>query len=236
MKPWMTVEEVLRIDPEFFNRRGDLSWTLDPASRSIRSRFGDATVRVQCKPDGSPDFDRVVYGEAPNINCVVWGLDSSDTYRVAVVVQERPFADNPDGTRPDKAIVFGQPCIMGFSVAKLVGVKSALAFEAANDTVLREALEEAGAGVVSRPVPLGHHNPNPTFCATWSQLYELMVDLRTVQAPTDSTELIHRAEYLPAREVFHRIAVGEHEGVNYRSATANHAFFIWLARHPQALT
>ena len=82
---------------------------------------------------------------------------------------------------------------------------------------------------------MGHHNPNPTFCATWSQLLEIQVDLDLVTSQVDSSELIYKAEYLPVSEVYRRIALGEFEGVNYRSATANNALMVWLARHPEAL-
>ena len=80
-----------------------------------------------------------------------------------------------------------------------------------------------------------HHNPNPTFCATWSELFSVEVDLSKVTSQTDRSELIYRAEYLPLDEVLSRIGKGEFEGVNYRSATANDAFFVWLARHPRML-
>jgi hypothetical protein len=219
----------------FFKNRGVNSWSVDALKRRMSSRFGFVEVRVQTKPDGTPDFDRAVYGEAPNINAVCWGIDqSTGKYKVGVVVQSRPFADNPDGTAAEQPIVFGQPCVMAFSMEKLVGIAAMQAFEAPSDTVVREALEELGSAVIGRPQSMGHHNPNPTFCATWSGLFEVQIDLEKLQQPTDTTELIHRAEYLPVSEIVHRISVGEHDGVNYRSATANNAFFVWLARHPEA--
>src|SRR5690606_5948600 len=145
------------------------------------SRFGFGEVRVQTKPDGSLDFDRLVYGEALNINCVVWGRDTDGIYRVAVVTQVRPFADMPDGTPADPPIVFGQPCVMGFR-NNLGGSRNlAPAFEAADDAAVREALEEAGAEGVLSVRQMGHHNPNPTFVTSWSELFEIEVDLTKIR-------------------------------------------------------
>jgi hypothetical protein len=208
---------------------------MDIDNRRIYSRFGFGEIRVQMKPDGSPDFDRLVYGEAPSINCVVWGRAKDGTLKVAVVIQARPFADMPDGSFARLSLAFGQPCVMGFR-DNLGGSRNlASAFQAADETAVKESLEEAGATVVVNIRQMGYHNPNPTFCATWSELFEIEVDLAKIQEFTDKTELIYRAEYLPIREVLTRIGEGEYEGVSYRSATANDAFFVWLARHPEAL-
>lgn len=237
-KLWVSPKEALAITPTFFEDRGENAWQADAENRRISSRFGFAEVRVQLTPDGSLDFDRVVYGEAPNINAVVYGVRDG-TYYVAVVIQARPFADLPVSTPKnfapaDPPIVFGQPCVMGF-LEKIVGAELSTAFESADGAAVREALEEAGAYGILSVEAMGHHNPNPTFCATWSQLLEIQVDVDTVAAQVDSSELIYKAEYLPVAEVNRRIAVGEHEGVCYRSAAANAAFMVWLARHPEAM-
>jgi len=233
MAGWITPAAALEQDPEFFTKRGENAWQIDAKNRRIHSRFGFAEVRVQTKPDGTPDFDRAVYGEAPNINAVVYGV-RDDTYYVAVVIQARPFSDLPDGTPADLPIKFGQPCVMGF-LNKIVGQQLAAAFESADEAAIREALEEAGATGILSVEAMGFHNPNPTFCATWSTLLDIQVDLTTVTSRVDAAELIYKAEYLPVREVFRRIAIGEFDGVSYRAATPNSAFMTWLARHPEAL-
>lgn len=230
MVAWITALRAEELDPGFFAKRGDNSWAVDAENRRIHSRFGFAEVRVQTKQDGFPDFDRVVYGEAPNINAVVWGKDADGTIKVAVTVQARPFADQPNGNPADTPIVFGQPCVMGF-LKRIVGDKVAAAFERADDGAVREAIEEAGIGAIQEIREMDFHNPNPTFCATWSQLLEIKVDLTKVSEHTDLDELIYRAEYITVDELFSRIANGEHNGVNYRSATANDAFFVWFTKH-----
>ncbi|OGC51806.1 hypothetical protein A2982_03245 [candidate division WWE3 bacterium RIFCSPLOWO2_01_FULL_39_13] len=235
MPTWVSPQEAERRLPGFFKERGENAWKLDVPSRRMYSRSGFAQVRVQTKPDGSPYFDHVVYGEAPGVNAVTWGVTEDGIYKVAVVVQARPFADTPDGQPADPPIIFGQPAVMG-SLKRVVGEEETVeAFEKAEDCALREAVEEAGVGAIKAITLLGYHNPNPASCATWSELLDIEVDLTKVSEHTDKEELIFRAEYLPVREILRRIGVGEHEGVNYRSATANSAFLVWLCRHPEAL-
>lgn len=231
MHLWIKPVEAEEKSPGFFASRGENSWQVDPEQRRIFSRFGFAEVRVQTKPDGSPDFDRVVYGEAPNINAVVYGKDVRGNCQVAVVNQGRPFADMPDGTPADPPLIFGQPCVMGF-LDKILGGSLANAYESADQGAIREAIEEAGSRGILSVSSIGSHNPNPTFCATWSNLFEIEVNLTTISKLVGSSELIHSAEYLPIKEIKRRIAVGSFGGVNYRSATANSAFFTWLCHHP----
>jgi len=114
MPTWISPQEAERRLPGFFKERGENAWKLDVPSRRIYSRFGFAEVRVQTKADGTPDFDRVVYGEAPNINAVTWGIDADGTYKVAVVVQGRPFADTPEGEPADPPIVLVSPASWAF--------------------------------------------------------------------------------------------------------------------------
>lgn len=236
MAGWITPQEALVRDPKFFRKRGKNAWKMDAKNRRIHSRFGFAEVRVQTKPDGTPDFDRVVYGEAPNINAVVWGIDSDGVYRVAVVIQLRPFADHPAGW--NESVTFGQPCVMGF-LDRIVGRKLAEVFESSLTGATREALEEAGAREILSIKEMGGHNPNPTFCATWSELLDIQVDLAKVEERTDKDELIYKAEYMPVKKVLDLIGRGgllpADGGVSYRSATANDAFLVWLSRHPEAL-
>ncbi len=75
--------------------------------------------------------------------------------------------------------------------------------------------------------------PNPTFCATWSELFDIEVNLDLVQDTTDASELIYKAEYVPIKQVLEDIARGWDNGVSYRSATANDALFVWITRHPE---
>lgn len=221
-KAWVSLPEALALDPEFLTKREaampGAEWTYDPERGGFYSRFGFAEYRIQLGADGMPAFGRVVYGETANINGVVWGYDENGNVLIGVTIQERPLADNPDGT--PARIRFGQPCVMGFNLEKVAG----------QDAAIREASEEAGTGsAVIAVEEFGSHNPNPTFCATWSQLFAIQVDLTKVTGQTDRSELIYRAEFVPIVELLRRIHAGEHQGVSYRSATANDAFFVWLA-------
>lgn len=203
--------------------RFKLGWKHRTASREgYFSQYGFAELRVQLDSEGKPAFDRMVYGESPNINAVVYGSRNGVLY-VGVVIQARPFSDKPDGNPADPPIVFGQPCAMGFNLEGVSG----------RDNAIREASEEAGTeSAVINVESLGYHNPNPTFCATWSELFAIQVDLDKIDSQkVDRTEGIYKAEYLPLAELIRRIGLGVYEGVNYRSATANDALFVWLSKH-----
>ena len=65
---------------------------------------------------GTPAFDRVVSGEAPNINAVAYYV-RGDVYYVGVTFQVRPFADTAYGVPADLPIKFAQP-VMGFPATK----------------------------------------------------------------------------------------------------------------------
>ncbi len=234
-KGWITPQEAVRLNPDFFTERGKQEWLYDTRRDGYYSEFGFAEYRIQTGRDGMPAFGRVVYGEKPNINGVVWGKDADGIVKVAVIVQARPLADMPSGMAAEMGIIFGQPCVMGFR-DNFGGMKNLeKVFEAAQDAAVREALEEAGVQDIIDVQNMGHHNPNPTFCATWSELFDIEVDLTKITGVTDRTEQIYRAEYISVKEVLQRIASGEYEGVNYRSATANDALMVWLTRHPEAL-
>jgi len=107
MKGWITPEEAQERNLSF-----KFGWKLDRLRKRFHSRFGKVEIRVQTDADGMPVFDRGVYHEATNINAVVWGRTHDGDILVAVIIQGRPFADNPDGSYADPAIVFGQPCVM----------------------------------------------------------------------------------------------------------------------------
>lgn len=232
-KGWVTVQEALEIDPDFLTNRGEGAWVIDPGNYEIRSRFGFVQIRVQLREDGTLDFDRAVYGEAPSINAVCWGKSpSTGNVLIAVVDQGRPFSDNPDGTPADPPIVFGQPAVLGF-LDKVVGKEAAQAYEKAGEAAIREALEESGATSVINIQSMGYHNPSPTFCATWPALFDVEVDLLEIGVDVDRTELIYKADYYSLADIRERIAAGEYEGVNYRAGMANAALMVWLCRHPE---
>lgn len=216
VKGWVSLEEALRLNPDF-----QPGWKYDPSSHRFDSRFGFAEQRVQLDAEGKLAFDRVVYGEAPNINAVVWGRRDGQIY-IGRTVQSRPFADHHDGEPADPAITFVQPCVMGFNLERVAGTEAAL----------REASEEAGTGnAVLSIKQMRFHNPNPTFCATWSELFEIEVDLDKIEEASDRSELIYRAEFVPLSQAIDDIARGWEDGVSYRSATANDTLFVWLAKH-----
>jgi len=209
MKMWQSLPEVLKIDPDFLKKRGENGWRWNSETGGIESRFGKAMIQVQLKPDGSPDFDRVVYYEPPNINAVVYSFTVDGTCMVGITIQERPFANNPAnlehpyGIPAEPAIKFAQP-VMGFA-RKIFGEKAMSVFESGAGTATREALEELGIRDIIEIKPLGEHYPNPTFCATVSQLFEIQVDLKKILKKTDESELIVSVEFITLKELFSRI-------------------------------
>lgn len=235
---WMTVPEALARVPDFLRRRGKNSWRFDRRNRIWRSRFGFAQQRVQKNRQGDPDFDRVIIGEAPAMNAVAHGKDENGIVHMAVIVQDRPFVDDPVTLEPaDPPITFGH-IIMGF-LEKVVGKKIAQAFESAQEGAVREAIQEAGVTGILNVRPMGWLNATPTFCATWVSLFEIEVDLKTVTSQIDSAELIHRADYITIKEFLRRLRENDGwvDGVCYRAGSPNGVVLIWLAylldRHPE---
>ncbi len=239
MPSWITAKECDEHFPDWLNQAKDAAWRTEdgkPFTGRISSRFGFAEVRVQMKSDGTPDFARLCCGEAPNINAVVWGKTSNGEIRIGVTVQKRPFADSfKYGIPASEPFVFGQPYVGAFNEKSLLGEEAAEVYESARDASVREAFEEAGVVDVINVTEMSFHDPNPTFVVTWSELFDVEVNLDTVTGQTDRSEGIYRCEFLPIKEVLSRIAQGEHEGVSYRQATANDTFLVWIARHPEAL-
>jgi 8-oxo-dGTP pyrophosphatase MutT (NUDIX family) len=231
---WITAKEALRRDPEFFRRRGDASWSWNEITSTLGSKWGAHEVRVAVHPDGTPDFDRVIYSEAPGMCAVLYGRDRDGGYHIGIIEEARPFADNLDGTPADPPLRFGQPAVMGV-LDRIIGSGGASALESAEDGAVREAMEEAGITGVLGVRRLGYQNPNAAICATWDHLLEIEVDLDQVGTTTGREARIHQAHYLPVREVLHRIALGDHDGVNYRAAVPGNAFLVWLANHTEAL-
>lgn len=202
------------------------------------SEFGLVSSAVVVDANGDPLFDRPVYREAPNVNIVAWGRDASGTVKVGVIRQPRPHADDPekpgDGHPP---MVFGQ-IPMGF-LEKIIGKDMIARYESVERGAAREVAEETGAGVVrsiERPAT-PWHNPNPAFVATWSDLLFVEVDLEKVEAlKADRSEPIFSAEYVPIPELLRRIRDGKDEqGAVYRMCTANSAWMVFFACHPELL-
>lgn len=234
MQGWITAKECEERFPGWLAARGQNGWIVDVRHRRIISRFGFAEVRVQLKPDGTPDFDRVASGEAPNINAVAYYIKDGVWY-VGVAFQVRPFADTAYGVPADPPIKFAQP-VMGFC-GKIVGTTASAVFESATEGATREALEEAGVQDVISIKSMGQHWGNPTGpLVTPSDLLEIQVDPETLDtSKLDREELIYKCEYLSAHELVSRIGLGFYDGVNYRASVAMNTFFVFFARHPEAL-
>jgi len=227
------MEEALQLDPSFAERSG---WRYDSEVDGFVSKFGFAERRVQLDRDGMPAFDRVVGGERPNINAVAYYVNRGVWY-VGVVFQERPFADVSYGVPADPPIRFAQP-IMGFR-DRIVGKAAGEVFESAEEGASREALTEAGVNDILSIKSMGQHWGNPTGpLVTPSDLLEIEVDPRSLNTNTDQLdreELIYKCEYIPVKELIRRIGLGQHDGVNYRGSVPMNTFFVFLARHPEAL-
>ncbi|OGH21230.1 MAG: hypothetical protein A2958_01880 [Candidatus Levybacteria bacterium RIFCSPLOWO2_01_FULL_38_13] len=234
MASWITAAECEERFPGWLAARGENGWRVDVAKRCISSRFGFAEVRVQLNQDGTPAFDRVVCGEAPNINAVAYYVKDGVWY-IGVTFQVRPFADLAYGVPADPPIKFAQP-VMGFR-DKIVGKVASAVFESAPEGAKREVLEEAGVNDVMSIQSMGQHWGNPTGpLVTPTDLLEIQVNPESIDtSKLDREELIYKCEYLSTSELVSRIASGEHDGVNYRASVAMNTFFVFFARHPEAL-
>jgi len=212
-----------------------------PAGTSweAKSLFGSVHAVVVCDEHGNPVFDRPVYREAPNVNMVAWGIDGDGKVRVAVIRQPRPHSDLPGqpGVNDHPAVVFGQ-IPMGF-LEKTAGIDDDN-FENLKAGAIREIKEETGATAVlevERPqTPL--LNPAPSFCATWSELFFVKVDLNQIEALKPShSEPIYSADYITLSELRKRIAEGvDSEGAIYRYGNACALWLIFLCCHPEFIT
>lgn len=231
---WISPEECEKRFPGWLGSRGENGWSVDAEKRRITSHFGFAEVRVQLNADGTPAFDRVVCGEAPNVNAVAYYVRDG-IYYVGITYQVRPFADIGYGVPADPPMIFAQP-VMGFN-AKTAGPKVAAIFETGISSASREALEEAGVQDIVSIQNMGQHWGNPTGpLVTPTDLFEIEVDPETIDTnKIDREELIYKCEYVSVSELIRRIALGEHDGVNYRASVAMNTFFVFLSRHPEAL-
>lgn len=211
--------------------------TMPPETEwSVKSRFGQVVPAVVLHDDGTPNFDRPRYSEAPNVNVVVYGVAEDGTVKVAVIRQPRPHANDPEqpGIDGHEPVVFGQTP-MGF-LEKLIGA-SLDEFESGDMAAQREAGEEAGAVhvlAITQPA-MPWHFPNPTFVDTWSDLYFVKVNLARIEAlKFDRSEPIFSAEYIPVTELLARLSAGvDAEGALYRMCTANSVWMIFFATHPE---
>jgi len=110
-------------------------------------------------------------------------------------------------------------------------------FESATEGATREALEEAGVQNIIFIKSMGQHWGNPTGpLVTPSDLLEIQVDPETLDtSKLDREELIYKCEYLSAHKLVTRIGLGFYDGVSYRASVAMNTFFVFFARHPEAL-
>ncbi len=228
--------ELKKVSKEFSKhpRRWKLSVT--DQDWKAESPFGSVESAIVVDKKGDPVFDRPIYREAPNVNCVVWGRDKEDVIRLAVIRQPRPHSDDPENSGNNHTpVMFGQ-IVMGF-LERIIGKDFVTKYESVEKGASRETFEESGASVVlgiERP-NYPWHNPNPTFVATWSDLLFVEVDLEKIQdLQEDRNEPIFSAEYITAQELRQRVVEGKDEkGAVYRMCTANSAWFIFFCCHPE---
>lgn len=204
------------------------------------SPYGSVASAVVVDEKGRPIFDRPVYYEAPNVHAIVYGRDTDGKIRVAVISQPRPHADDPMQPGNDHPpVIFGQTP-MGFLLSKIAGNGNIVPIETGAAGAMREAGEEAGVQVVisvTQP-KYPHINPNPTFVATWSEVYFLEVDLHQIRRlKPDHAEPIFSAEYLTVPELLRRIREGQDEkGAVYRMGVSLGDWMIFFATHPEFFT
>lgn len=194
----------------------------------VESPFGSVESAVVVDKDGNPVFDRPLYREAPNVNIVAWGYDDNGEVHIAMIREGRPHADIPGQPQMSghPPIVFGQ-VPMGF-------IKSG---ETSKQAVIRIVGDETGATAVIDVTEPKYpwHNPNPTFVATWSDLFFVQVDLKKIgDLKSGRASQIYSAEYVPVPDLIRRIAEGVHDrGTVYRMCTTNSILLIFFATHPE---
>ncbi len=206
----------------------------------VSSPYGSVESAVVVNEEGAPIFDRPIYREAPNVHAVVYGRDTEGKIRAAVISQPRPHADDPTQPGNDHPpVVFGQTP-MGFLLSKIAGNGNIVPTETGAVGAVREAGEETGAQVVIKVTQPKYAfiNPNPTFVATWGELYFIEVDLSRIERlKPDHTEPIFSAEYLPVPELLRRIREGQDEkGAVYRMGVSLGDWMIFFATHPEFFT
>ncbi len=195
----------------------------------VSSPFGEVEPVVVCHTDGTPNFDRPSYAEAPHVNVVPWGVDNAGVVKIGVIRQPRPHADDPvPGNGNGNEVVVGQTP-MGF-LERFTG-------ESLEVAAVRETGEETGARTVLNIVQPNYpfHNPNPTFVRTWADLYFVQVDLDRIEVlRPDRHEPIYSAEYITATDLLKRIRDGtDEEGAVYRGCTSLSIWMIFFATFPE---
>ena len=237
--------EALKRKADFFLKRpADVNWTLKVTTPDGKihtfpygtdweavSRFGKVESVVVTDENGNPVFDRPRYHEAPNVNVIVWGQDQDGNIKVALLTEERPHAQHPTDPNFSESLKF-QQIPMGF-LNKLLGKEEAEHFESAKSGAIRETREETGASAVisiTQP-PFPFQNPNPTFVATWSELFIIQVDLNKIeQLKLERGEMIYKAEYVLYEELLRRIWEGQNEeGALFRGCTSLSLLAIFFA-------
>lgn len=231
MPGWVSMKRALELDPTFEEKAG---WRYNPEVDGFISKWGFAVRRVQLDNNGMPAFDRVCIGEPLVVNVVAYYKEGDDYY-VSVLFQKRPFADQATGVPADPPIVFAQP-VMGF-VDKIDSIIGESAAETVARGASREATEEAGVRNAAPPQSMGQYWGAPTGpFVTPTDILSIEVDQSTLTDETDHSELILKAEYLPFKALWERIALGSFEGVNYRSGQMLATFSVFLTLHPDALS
>lgn len=243
-KNLISPSEALRRNPSFFEKRPkDVNWTLRVKHSDGRieeivgvdweavSRFGAVRSAVVTKPDGTPDFDRPRYDEAPSVNIVAWGKDSkSGEIRVAMISQARPHADNAFDKQSSEDMVFEQ-IPMGF-LDRVIGKDQLERFELTSEGAKRETGEETGASAVkdiSYPEFPAHY-PSPTFVGTSPTVVFVEVDLEKIdKLKIDRKEQIFNAEYIPLNQLMKDIKDGKTERGYARMCISNSAILIFIS-------
>lgn len=244
-KNLISPSEALRRDPSFFEKRPrDVNWTLRvkhsngkieeivDADWEAVSRFGAVRSAVVTKPDGTPDFDRPRYDEAPSVNIVAWGKDSkTGEIRVAMISQARPHADNAFDKQSSEDVVFEQ-IPMGF-LGRVIGEDQLQKFEESAKATERELLEETGKKVAIKDISYPeypYNYPSPTFSGTSAHLVFVEVDLEKIQEmEIDRSEQIFKAEYIPLNQLMKDIKDGKTERGYARMCMSNSAILIFLS-------
>ncbi len=243
-KQLISPSDAIARKPDFFSSRPeDVNWKLRirhlngkieelPAGTDWEaiSRFGSVRSAVVTKPDGTPDFDRPRYDEAPNINAVAWGQDkTTGEIKIGIITQARPHADNVFEKTNEPMMFESVP--MGF-MNKIVAKDDITRLENKGEAATREVMEEAGAQTVldiTHP-EFGSHYPNPTYTGTTSEVVFIKVDLDNVnKMKTDKSELIYKVDYIPLKQVLADIKAGKTERGYARMATSNSVILMFLS-------
>lgn len=181
--------------------------------------------------EGRKAFDRPAYREAPFAQAVVWGRDSDNVVRIAMIDQLRPHADAPMAHGEPNIVQLFRHVPMGFAKKLVQG------FESDEETAKREAGEEVGAMLVLNVinVPFGH-NPSPSFTPTWGGVSFIEVDLGKILPPDhNSTEEIEGRFWMTVEELLAAIKIGMSEDTHayLGVSTSLSALMLFFAHFPE---